>query len=109
MIQKSTASMATDLWTFGCILFKMLTGQVPFTGTNSYKVFQKILEKEIDFPDYISINAQDLIDNLIMLDPLDRIGAPGGKNDISILKKHPFFSGINFNEIEKISVMEIVQ
>jgi serine/threonine protein kinase len=39
MIKNNMASMATDIWTLGCILFKMLTGSVPFTGTNTYKVF----------------------------------------------------------------------
>ena len=39
MIKDNSASMATDLWCLGCIFFKMLTGQVPFTGTQTYKVF----------------------------------------------------------------------
>jgi serine/threonine protein kinase len=33
MIKDNSASMATDLWCLGNIVFKMLTGQVPFTGT----------------------------------------------------------------------------
>lgn len=39
MINNSSASMATDIWALGCIFFKMLTGSVPFTGTNTIKVF----------------------------------------------------------------------
>lgn len=33
MIQSQNATKSTDLWALGCIIFKMVTGQVPFTGT----------------------------------------------------------------------------
>ena len=36
------ATLATDLWALGCIIFKMYTGNVPFTGTQNYTVFPKI-------------------------------------------------------------------
>jgi len=86
MIKNNEATMATDIWTLGCIIFKMLTGQVPFTGTNSYKVFQKILAKDIDFPEYLSVEAVALIDSMIMIDPNERLGAPGSKNGMTNLK-----------------------
>ena len=65
MIEDNQAYLATDLWAFGCILFKMLTGVVPFSGTNSFKVFQDILNRDIDFPDIMSKEAIDLVDKLI--------------------------------------------
>lgn len=82
MIKDNAASMATDIWCMGCIIFKLLTGQVPFTGVETYKVFQKILNKEITYPEYLSDEAKDVIDKIIMLDPKDRLGAPGTPNDI---------------------------
>lgn len=39
MIQNNQAYLATDLWAFGCIIFKMLSGTVPFEGVQSYQVF----------------------------------------------------------------------
>ena len=33
MILNHHATLETDLWALGCIIFKMITGNVPFTGT----------------------------------------------------------------------------
>lgn len=74
----------------------MLTGQVPFTGTQTFKVFQKILNKEIEYPTHLSDNAKDLIDHIIMIDPMSRLGTPGSKYDMKVLKAHPFFEGIDW-------------
>lgn len=43
MIKEQKAGPVTDMWAFGCILFKMLTGKVPFPGTQQPTVYQKIL------------------------------------------------------------------
>ena len=89
--------MATDIWALGCMIFKLLTGNVPFTGTNSHLVYQKIFKKDIDFPEYLSVEAVALIDSMLMLNPMERLGAPGGKCGIQNLKNHPFFKGVDFN------------
>ena len=33
MIKECQASCESDLWALGCIIFKMVTGKVPFPGT----------------------------------------------------------------------------
>ena len=39
MLQDSIASSSSDLWALGCIIYRMLIGQVPFQGPNDYMTF----------------------------------------------------------------------
>jgi hypothetical protein len=71
-------------------------------------VFQKILNKEIEYPAHLSDNAKDLIDHIIMIDPMSRLGTPGSKFDMRVLKAHPFFEGIDWENLEKYNVREML-
>ena len=82
MVQCNQSTMGTDIWSFGCIVFKMLTGNVPFPGTNKFAVFQKILAKDMDFPEYLSVDAVALIDSMLMPNPSERLGCPDSKCNI---------------------------
>lgn len=57
----------------------------------------------------MSINAVDLIDSMIMIDPMDRLGTPGSKNDIRSLMNHPFFTGIDFNNIHSLNILQQIK
>ena len=39
----------TDIWAFGCVLYEMLTGRVPFDGETTSDTIGKILEREPDW------------------------------------------------------------
>lgn len=100
MIQSQEATLASDLWALGCIIFKMLTGKVPFPGMSEMQVFPLILARKIDWPKNQEIDpvCRDLIEKLIQLDPLDRLGCPMTKNDMTKLMSHPFFDGLSFSK-----------
>ena len=48
------------------------------------------------------LEAVDLTDRLLSLNPYERLGAgpPGSDNDYSALKNHKLFEGINFEKMK---------
>ena len=104
VIHKDKHSPAIDIWAIACICFKMLVGSVPFPGTNHHQVYGDIMKREIKWPsknnirDYMSEEAQDLLNKMIQIDPNMRLGnnPESLKNE---LKKHPFFDGIDFDQV----------
>ena len=61
MLNESEAGPEADYWALGCVLFKLLYGRVPFKGAHENQTFEKILNRELEFPADASEPAQDLI------------------------------------------------
>ncbi len=81
----------TDLWSFGVMLYHMLTGELPFQGENEAAVIYSILNEEPKAvqglkPD-ISDNIAGLISLLLQKDPAGRIST--AREVIQRLKAKP--------------------
>jgi serine/threonine protein kinase len=89
---------AVDWWSFGTLIFEMLTGLPPFYSQDVQQMYSKIMNEELVVPDAVSPAAKDLLKKLLERDPNKRLINP---EDI---KKHPFFNGLDF---EKLLLFEI--
>ncbi|KAJ4360564.1 serine/threonine protein kinase [Didymosphaeria variabile] len=87
LLTDKNACKASDLWAFGCIIYQLLAGRPPFKAANEYQTFQKIVGLEYTFPDGFPPLAKDLVERLLVLDPLTRL-------PIEHIKSHAFFDGI---------------
>lgn len=103
MLNENRSGPPSDLWALGCIIYQLRVGYVPFNGQFDYEVFQKITDRQLQFPNDLEPEAIDIIDALLHLDPSERLGAgpPGSHNDYEALKAHPFFKGINFKTLSQ--------
>lgn len=66
---------AADYWALGCIIYQMQANSPPFKGATEYLTFQLIQEREFTFPSTFSEQVRNLIDDLLTLDPDNRLGS----------------------------------
>jgi len=97
VLNDEPAGVMVDMWALGCIIFQMLVGKPPFRGESEYLTFQKILHRELVFPDKFPPHARDLIDQLLVIKPADRLG--GTPDGYVKLKKHPFFADVSWESL----------
>ncbi|CCI49963.1 unnamed protein product [Albugo candida] len=94
VLKDKPATVATDLWAAGCIMYEMLTGRPAFIAETAYGTFQKICdhggaENDMFFPESIPSAARDLIEKLLQPEPNTRIGAgEDSSTSFTALKVH---------------------
>jgi len=85
---------SVDIWSLGILIYEMLTGWTPWQDDNRKKLFEKILKEALDLSNpNLSANAKDLLKRMLEKNVSKRLSS------IPEIKKHPFFSGIDFTKI----------
>ncbi|MBA0692417.1 hypothetical protein Goari_009980 [Gossypium aridum] len=97
VLNSSPATFGNDIWALGCTLYQMLSGTSPFKDSSEWLIFQRIIARDIRFPNYFSEEARDLIDRLMDIDPSRRAGA--GPDGYAAVKSHPFFKGVDWSNV----------
>lgn len=82
-----------DWWSFGSLLFEMLSGLPPFYAQDVQEMYRRIVSDRLTFPPYVSETARGLIGLLLEKDPSKRLSDP------ELIKRHPFFDGIDWDAL----------
>ena len=85
-----------DWWSLGCVFYEMLIGRYPFKIGLGESLNEDIYKKDILIPDYVSDEAQDLINKLLVINPKKRLGF--GQDGAIKIKQHSYFKNINWED-----------
>jgi len=106
IIRDKNYGYSVDWYSFGLVLYEMLTGVNPFKTGEDLSLVEKmneILNKEIPLPKRLSVEARDFLKQVLKKKPEERIGCR--RQGVEELKAHPFFRNIDW---EALYLKEVV-
>lgn len=99
MIKNKLYGPSVDIFSFGVMLYRMLSGSKPFKGKVDRDLDKAVLEKKPQFPKEIfSKEAINLLTGLLQKRPENRLGC--GERGIEEIKEHAFFEEIDWGLLE---------
>uniref|UniRef100_A0A1I8PKL6 Serine/threonine-protein kinase greatwall n=1 Tax=Stomoxys calcitrans TaxID=35570 RepID=A0A1I8PKL6_STOCA len=96
LLLKQGHGPAVDWWALGVCFYEFLTGIPPFNDETPQKVFDNILNKNIEWPEgdeALSSSAMEAVELLLTMDPTER---PAAKE----VQQMEFFSSIDWENME---------
>uniref|UniRef100_A0A8C3HT94 non-specific serine/threonine protein kinase n=1 Tax=Chrysemys picta bellii TaxID=8478 RepID=A0A8C3HT94_CHRPI len=97
VVNRRGHTQSADWWSFGVLMFEMLTGSLPFQGKDRKETMALILKAKLGMPQFLSIEAQSLLRALFKRNPSNRLGA--GLDGVEEIKRHLFFVTIDWNKL----------
>ncbi|EGR31064.1 protein kinase domain protein [Ichthyophthirius multifiliis] len=95
MLTKNGHTLSLDWYLLGVLMYELLTGMPPFYHDEKAQLFENIKSGSLKFPKYVSADAKDLIQKLMIKDPMKRLGSKGSQE----VKNHHFFSDVNWTDV----------
>lgn len=77
ILMRQPYDQQSDMWSVGCIIFLLLSGNLPFMGRSQKELFRKIVSGKYEFKEAdwagVSGDAKDLVQKCLVLNPDERI------------------------------------
>uniref|UniRef100_A0AAY5EKN9 Serine/threonine-protein kinase Sgk1 n=1 Tax=Electrophorus electricus TaxID=8005 RepID=A0AAY5EKN9_ELEEL len=96
VLRKQPYDNTVDWWCLGSVLYEMLYGLPPFYSRDTHEMYDNILHKELTLRPGASTSAWSILQALLEKDHTKRLGF---KEDFNEVKRHSFFSSINWDDL----------
>ncbi|XP_049271155.1 microtubule-associated serine/threonine-protein kinase 3 [Rhipicephalus sanguineus] len=93
ILKRRPYGRAADWWSSGIVMYKLMTGRVPFRGKSKQLLRERIITSPLkwpradEHPHSATTPAKDMTYRLLKKNPVERLGS----RNYSDLKTHPFF------------------
>ncbi|XP_041435994.1 protein kinase C delta type-like [Xenopus laevis] len=99
VIEGQAYDAGIDWWSLGILIYEMATGDHPlYSGNDVSEFIEAIKYNKPRIPYWFSEELQDLLQQLLMKNPDERLGCNGN------IREHPFFHSIDWVQLEKLNV-----
>ncbi|XP_022916524.1 serine/threonine-protein kinase N isoform X3 [Onthophagus taurus] len=97
VLTETSYTRAVDWWGLGVLIFEMLVGESPFPGDDEEEVFDSIVNEEVRYPRFLSLESIAIMRRLLRKNPERRLGS--SERDAEDVKKQAFFRNINWEDL----------
>ncbi|XP_012146177.1 serine/threonine-protein kinase N isoform X3 [Megachile rotundata] len=97
VLTDTSYTRAVDWWGLGVLIFEMLVGESPFPGDDEEEVFDSIVNDEVRYPRFLSLEAIAIMRRLLRKNPDRRLGS--SERDAEDVKKQAFFRHIAWDDL----------
>uniref|UniRef100_A0A1S4MY61 protein kinase C n=1 Tax=Pediculus humanus subsp. corporis TaxID=121224 RepID=A0A1S4MY61_PEDHC len=97
VLTETSYTRAVDWWGLGVLIFEMLVGESPFPGDDEEEVFDSIVNDEVRYPRFLSLEAIAIMRRLLRKNPERRLGS--SERDAEDVKKQAFFRLISWEDL----------
>lgn len=97
VLTQSQYTRAVDWWGLGVLIFEMLVGESPFSGDSEEEVFDSIVNHDVIYPRFLTIEAVAIMRRLLRKNPTRRLGS--SETDAEDIKRQAFFRSINWSDL----------
>ena len=95
VLNRDPYGKAVDWWSYGTLLYEMLSGLPPYYDRNREKMYQKIMYAKLTFKKHMSEEARDVCAGLLEREPTKRLGYNGATE----IKERPFFASMDWDAL----------
>lgn len=96
MLRGESYDTSLDFWTFGILLYEMVSGRTPFYTSDHAEIYRRIEKSPVFYPRHLSSDIRGLLSKLLVRDPAKRLGSTV-KGGVAAIKKHSWFKSIDWN------------
>lgn len=89
---------AVDYWSYGSVVYEMLTGNLPYYSPDITEMYKKILQAPLDIPKDFDKPTRDFLAALLDRNPEKRLQDP------KLIRRHAYFKSINWDDMINMRV-----